>query len=83
MLLGLLWLVPAFGLAAFSMHRVRPAAETPPAALAGPTKVPIEVRFPDKGSRIVYVEIDSTNVPEPSTAILVSLSASLLFLRRR
>ena len=84
-LLAALWITPTIGLVAFTTEQFAFKLAPPPAPeIQTPLKLPIEVITRDSNvSKIVYVEIDASTVPEPSTALLLPLSALLLFRRKR
>ncbi|WAC21446.1 PEP-CTERM sorting domain-containing protein [Luteolibacter sp. SL250] len=46
-------------------------------------KVPIEVLKEGQSPRVIYVELDTPAIPEPSTMLLLPFSAALMFRRKR
>lgn len=81
--LAALWIVPTVLLSAVAAGPFLHPPPAPAVTVQPPVKVPIEVITKDQGLKIVYVEIDPATVPEPSLAMLLPLSLSLLLVRRR
>ena len=81
--LALVWIVPAVALFAFAADKVIKDINPPPPPKLEVLKVPIEVINANEKSKIVYIEFESQAVPEPSSLLLLPLSAMVLLRRRR
>jgi hypothetical protein len=82
-IITLVWVVPAIALTAFISDKVVRQLHPPPPLKPEMVKVPIEVIQADEKSKVVYVELETHAVPEPSSMLLVPLSALVLLRRRR
>jgi len=81
--LTLLWIVPTIALAAFVVEKISREINPPPPGKPELVKVPIEVINPDEKAKIVYIELETQSIPEPSTLLLLPLSALAILRRRR
>lgn len=81
--LTLLWIIPTIALSAFVVEKVSREMNPVPPAKPEMVKVPIEVIGSDEKAKIVYIELEAQNIPEPSTLLLVPVSVLALLRRRR
>jgi hypothetical protein len=82
-ILSFLWIVPTISLCVFAARQVMGKPTEAPAFTRPPVKVPIEVLKEGQSPTVIYVELDSPAIPEPSTLLLLPLSAALMFRRKR
>lgn len=82
-LLSSLWVLPAAGLLAFASHRFVENRRPVPVPEPVPLKVPIQVISPDQDPGVIYVELETRTVPEPSVLLFIPASVAVLFRRHR
>jgi hypothetical protein len=80
---ALIWIVPTIALAAFAVEKIYRERNPIPPVKPELMKVPIEMINADEKAKIVYVELETQSIPEPSSMILLPLSALALLRRRR
>src|SRR5690606_9820608 len=81
--LTLLWILPTIALPSFVVEKISRKMNPAPPAQPELVKVPDQVLNAGEKAKIVYIELETRNVPEPSALLLLPLSALALLRRRR
>jgi len=82
-ILSFLWILPTMALCAFAARQMMGKPSETPGFSRPPVKVPVQVLQEGEAPRVIYVELDAPAVPEPSTLLLLPVSAALMFRRNR
>lgn len=78
-----LWVIPTLALLTFAVQKLTAQPDHRLELEKPAVKVPIQILKDGEAPQTIYVELSTPAIPEPSTLLLLPLSAALMFRRIR